>query len=521
MAFLKNMKIGRRLGVGFALVLLLLSAVGCVGLVQSSRIYAGTRAISEDWLPSVEALSDIRRRADDVRRISLRELLPVDEDGMRQLRARRAEGVTGFATAMKAYARYLSSDDERRLYEGIESSWARYLETSDQIEQLMGSADANLSSARQLAASEGVTRFATTLSFIDADTKLNHEGSVREVQGANAAFASARRWTLTLMIAALLAGVSTAILITRSITIPLQESVQLAERVAQGDLSSTVQAGGNDEIGLLLASLRRMNEGLRETVVRVSSGSRSIAMSSAEIATGNADLSHRTEEQAASLQETAASMEQLAATVRRNADDAGKGNSLAWQACETARSGEAIVDRVVQTMSDISASSAQVTQIISVIEGIAFQTNILALNAAVEAARAGEQGRGFAVVASEVRTLAQRSASAAKEVKELINRAVATVTNGSALVEDAGITMREILESVQRVAELMQKISAASAEQHAGIAQATVAISQMDEVTQRNAALVEQVSATAQSMAAESRSLRDIVSVFKVPEIDR
>ncbi|MDR6477396.1 methyl-accepting chemotaxis protein [Paraburkholderia graminis] len=521
MAFIKNMKIGRRLGVGFALVLLLLTAVGCIGLVQSSRIYAGTRAISEDWLPSVEALSEIRRRADDVRRISLRELLPADEKGIGELHARRAAGVIGFAAAMQNYKKYLSSDDERRLYEGIESSWARYLETSDQVERLMGSADANLSSARQLAASEGVSRFATTLSFIDADSKLNHEGAVREVEAANAAFVSARVWTLILMIAALIGGVLIAFLITRSITVPLQQSVQLAERVAKGDLTSTIQADGKDEIGLLLASLGRMNEGLRETVARVFSGSGSIAISSAEIATGNADLSQRTEEQAASLQQTAASMEQLAATVRRNADDAGQGNLLASQACQTASRGEAIVGRVVQTMSDISTSSGKVTQIISVIEGIAFQTNILALNAAVEAARAGEQGRGFAVVASEVRTLAQRSASAAKEVRDLITQAVATVSDGSALVEDTGLTMREILESVQRVAELMQKISTASEEQHSGIAQATVAISQMDEVTQRNAALVEQVSAAAQSMAAQSRSLRDVVSVFKVPDVDR
>ncbi|WP_250480994.1 methyl-accepting chemotaxis protein [Caballeronia sp. GAOx1] len=521
MAFITSMKIGRRLGVGFALVLLLMCAVGCISLVQSSRIYDGTRAISEDWLPSVEALSEIRRRADDVRRVSLRELLPVDEKGMSELRARRAEGVTGLAAALKEYEKYLSSDDERRLLEAIRSSWARYLETSDRIEALMGSTDVNLSNARQLAAGEGVSRFAAMLSFIDADTKLNHEGSAREVQAASAAFLSARRWTLSLMIAALIAGILTAFFITRSITVPLQESVRVAEKVARGDLTSTVEAKGTDEISLLLASLQRMNEGLRETVARVLSGSGSITLSATEIATGNADLSQRTEEQAASLQETAASMEQLAATVQSNADDSAKGNSLAWAACQTAGRGEAIVGRVVATMSEISDSSEKVTQIISVIEGIALQTNILAINAAVEAARAGEQGRGFAVVASEVRTLAQRSASAGKEVKNLINKAVSTVRDGHALVEDAGHTMREILESVQRAADLNEKISAVSAQQHLGIAQATVAISQIDEVTQRNAALVEEVSAAAQSMAEQSRSLRDIVSVFKMPEHDR
>jgi methyl-accepting chemotaxis protein len=517
MKFVSKLKIGPRLGAGFGIVLLLLCVVGAVGLMQSSRIFDGTREIADNWLPSVEALGNVRSKADDARRLSLAELLTTDPEQMRGVQARHAEAIAAFASSMDAYSKLVSSSEEQRLTDSIKSAWARYLETDAKVEKLLGTGDAGMQEARQLSAGDGSQRYAEMLAFIDDDIKLNHTGSVNEVAAAHTAFQSARLWTLVLAFLALGSGATIAVVITRSITGPLRRSLDIAETVARGDLTAVIVADGKDELNQLLAALREMNERLLDTVSRVLSSSEGIATGSAQIAAGNTDLSQRTEEQAASLEETAASMEELTATVRQNSENASQGNALAARASETAERGGDVVGRVVDTMSEISTSSQQVAQIISVIEGIAFQTNILALNAAVEAARAGEQGRGFAVVAGEVRTLAQRSASAAKEIKDLINQSVERVNSGTALVDEAGRTMSEIVQSVRQVSDLMGEISAASGEQHTGIEQVNVAISQMDEVTQQNAALVEEASAAAQSMAAQSASLRELVAVFKVP----
>ncbi|WP_062917645.1 methyl-accepting chemotaxis protein [Paraburkholderia caribensis] len=517
MTFLHTLKIGPRLGAGFAIVLLLLCAVGGVGLLQSSRIYEGTHRIGSDWLPSVETLGTMRGHADDVRSLSLRELLSTDADQIRTTRAQHADAVTAFAQSLNAYSTLISSPEEQQLYDSIKSSWASYLEVDQKIENLIDAGDASATEARQVAAGEASTRFTATLDQIDSDIKLNHQGSVEEVAKAGDAFHSARIWTVVLSALALLAGAFIAVVTTRSIIGPLRRSVEVAETVARGDLSAAIAIDGTDELSQLLGALRHMNERLQDTVSRVRSSSESIAAGSSQIAAGNADLSQRTEEQAASLEETAASMEELTATVRQNAENATQGNALAARASETAARGGEVVSRVVDTMHGISTSSQQVAQIISVIEGIAFQTNILALNAAVEAARAGEQGRGFAVVAGEVRTLAQRSAAAAKEIKDLIGESVSRVNSGTALVDEAGRTMGEIVQSVRQVSDLMGEISAASGEQHRGIEQVNVAISQMDEVTQQNAALVEQASAATQSMASQAATLRELVSVFRLP----
>ncbi|WP_310631865.1 methyl-accepting chemotaxis protein [Paraburkholderia sp.] len=292
-------------------------------------------------------------------------------------------------------------------------------------------------------------------------------------------------------------------------------AADICERIASGDLTARVQVASGDERSLLHA-MSQMQHQLVDTVQRIQTSAESITTGAQQIAAGNLDLSSRTEEQAASLQETAASMEQLTTTVKHNTDNARQGNTLAVNASDVAARGGDVVRRVVQTMHDISETSKRVEQIIGVIDGIAFQTNILALNAAVEAARAGEQGRGFAVVAGEVRTLAQRSAGAAKEIKELIGQSVAQVVEGSKLVDEAGSTIDEVVQQARRVADLMGEIAAASEEQHTGIEQVNRAVSQMDEVTQQNAALVEEASAAAQSMAAQSNGLRDVVAVFRI-----
>ncbi|NGZ86510.1 methyl-accepting chemotaxis protein [Duganella aceris] len=316
---------------------------------------------------------------------------------------------------------------------------------------------------------------------------------------------------LTITLAALLAWI-----LSRSIVGPLTHAVRIARSVAAGDLSTHIASTSRDETGQMLQALGDMNQSLLNIVGEVRRGTDTIATASGEIARGNQDLSSRTEQQASSLEETASSMEQLTGTVKQNADHARQANTLARSASDVATKGGAIVSQVVDTMGSINNSSRKIVDIISVIDGIAFQTNILALNAAVEAARAGEQGRGFAVVASEVRNLAQRSAAAAKEIKELITASVADVDDGSRLVAEAGQTMGDIVDSIQRVTDIMADITSASDEQIAGIEQINHAISQMDTVTQQNAALVEQAAAAAESLKEQAASQAQVVSVFKL-----
>jgi methyl-accepting chemotaxis protein len=311
-------------------------------------------------------------------------------------------------------------------------------------------------------------------------------------------------------------GIGGAVLITRSIIQPLSEAVKVANIVASGDFRSEISTEFNDEPGQLLQALNQMNNGLSGTIAQVRASTELITVASEEIASGNLDLSSRTEQQAGSLEETASAMEQLTATVRQNADNARQANQLAESASNIALNGGQVVQNVVATMGKIKESSGKIVDIISVIDSIAFQTNILALNAAVEAARAGEQGRGFAVVASEVRSLAHRSASAAKEIKALIEDSVSNVNTGSMLVDQAGVTMDNIVTSVRQVLEIMNEIAAASQEQSTGIEEVNHAISQMDEVTQQNAALVEEAAAAAASMQEQAAHLMQEVSAFKL-----
>jgi methyl-accepting chemotaxis protein len=310
-------------------------------------------------------------------------------------------------------------------------------------------------------------------------------------------------------------------LVSRSIRAPLSRAVTLAHTVAAGDLTSAIEAYGNDETAQLLRALREMNDSLSGIVGEVDSGIRTIASASTQIASGNQDLSSRTEQQAGALEETAATMEELTGAVQQNAANARHASSLASSASEVAQRGGAVVGRVVDTMDAIHSSAQKIADIIGVIDGIAFQTNILALNAAVEAARAGEQGRGFAVVASEVRALAQRSATAAKEVRTLIDDSVRKVDDGSALVRQAGSTMQEIVSSVDRVNAIIGEIAAAGEQQQDGISQVNRAIAEMDDSTQQNAALVEQAAAAASAMNEQAQRLHEVISVFKVDNARR
>ena len=327
------------------------------------------------------------------------------------------------------------------------------------------------------------------------------------------------RWQIlgaTLLLAAVIFAF--AWIVARRIKEALDTAINVSEQIAAGDLTVKIDVNSQDETGHLLSSLKEMNEGLAKIVGEVRTGADSIATATEQIAAGNADLSQRTEEQASALEETASSMEELTSTVKQNADNAQQANQLAISASGVAVKGGDVINRVVRTMESITDSSRKISDIIGVIDGIAFQTNILALNAAVEAARAGEQGRGFAVVAAEVRSLAQRSAAAAKEIKTLIEDSVSKVQDGSKLVEEAGLTTQEIVTSIKRVTDIMAEISAASLEQSSGIEQVNTAITQMDDVTQQNAALVEQAAAAAESLEEQALQLVQVVTRFKLEE---
>ena len=341
----------------------------------------------------------------------------------------------------------------------------------------------------------------------------NTEKSAEEAQ------AGSRRATFLSLLAMVLgsgAAIVAGVVVSRSIVRPLGRAVEVARTVAAGDLTARIEVTSNDETGQLLRALKDMNASLKQIVSKVRSGAETIGVASNEIARGNLDLSSRTEQQAGALEETASSMEELTSAVRQNSDNARQARQLAVSACDVAVRGGDVVERAVGTMAAITESSKQIVDIIGVIDGIAFQTNILALNAAVEAARAGEQGRGFAVVASEVRSLAQRSATAAKEIKALIGDSVERVEAGSALVNEAGTTMTEIVASVKRVTEIMAEISAASAEQGAGIEQINVAVTEMDTTTQQNAALVEEAAAAAEALREQTVALNEVVGVFRL-----
>jgi methyl-accepting chemotaxis protein len=331
---------------------------------------------------------------------------------------------------------------------------------------------------------------------------------------------SARRSLIVLAVVGLVVSIVLGMMLARSITTPLKRAVSLARQVASGDLTTEIRAESRDEVGDLLDALKTMSTSLRKTVTEVRTGTENIVTASRQISSGNLDLSSRTEEQASSLEETASSMEELTSTVRQNSDNAREANVLAKNASQIAAHGGQVVSQVVSTMASINASSKKIGDIIAVIDGIAFQTNILALNAAVEAARAGEQGRGFAVVASEVRNLAQRSAAAAKEIRGLIIDSVQKVDAGERLVGEAGATMQEIVQGIGRVTDIMAEIASASAEQSTGIEQVNEAITQMDGVTQQNAALVEEAAAASAALQEQATTLAQLVSVFNLGQED-
>ena len=521
MNFLKSFKIGPRLALCFGAVLLLLACVAGLGLSRMAQLHEATKEITRVNNPesklAVAMRIDVNRVGAAVRDIVLLSEVNDMKAVAEELKKDRADYDAKEESLGKMFDTLPStSPKEKELLSKSKALKGQALPLFDQV-VAFGLENKN-EEATKLLMKEVLpaqrTWLATLAELADLESTQNEEAA----NAADQTYSSAITLVLTLSALAMLLGIVAAVVITRSIVGPISNAVSLAQTVAAGDLSTHIDVRGNDETAQLLTAMKDMQGKLAEVVSSVRGGSEAVATASAQIAQGNNDLSARTEQQASALEETAASMEELGSTVKQNADSAHQANQLAKSASSVAVQGGIVVDQVVETMKGINESSRKIADIISVIDGIAFQTNILALNAAVEAARAGEQGRGFAVVATEVRSLAGRSAEAAKEIKSLINASVERVGHGTALVDQAGSTMKEVVDSIKRVTDIMGEISAASGEQSQGVAQIGEAVQQMDVVTQQNAALVEQMAAAASSLKVQAQDLVGTVSVFKLDQ---
>jgi len=519
MHFIKALKVGPRLILAFLAVCALCAAVGVIGVINMSTINDKADDLYAVELMGLSRIKEANINLVYVGRSRGNFLLSTSADERERYKASIAKNMAAARRYIEQAKSQFPTDRAREIFSEIDRIWSDFENGNNEVTKLAG-AEALQQRSAELAQALASTR--DSADRIDALltelTRRKEERAKQASEETTQLYASSR--TLMLMIIAAAVGVGMALgwLISRSITRPLAQGVTAAERIAAGDLTVEIDAKGRDETALLLQALSGMKNNLANIVSGVRGNAEEVATASAQIALGNQDLSQRTEEQASALEETAASMEQLSSTVKQNADNARQANQLALGASTVAIQGGEVVGQVVDTMKGINDSSRRIADIISVIDGIAFQTNILALNAAVEAARAGEQGRGFAVVATEVRNLAGRSAEAAKEIKGLITDSVERVEQGTALVDQAGVTMTEVVTSIKRVTDIVGEISAASTEQSQGVAQVGEAVSQMDQVTQQNAALVEESAAAAESLKTQAQQLVHAVAVFKLDQ---
>lgn len=517
MSIFNDMKIGAKLIGSFTVLLGITICLIVFALFQMNRMNEATTEITSNWLPAVKIASAMNTDTSDFRIGEMSHVLSTDD----RAKEKYEKDIAGLSMAIdkniKLYKDLISSPKEQSLYEDFIQKWNLYLAGHRKLLNLSRANKAEEASTLMKGESERL--FNDMCMQLVKLVDLNAESGTVASKHSDQIFASSQTSVLATLAIAVIIGLALALTVTRNLLAQLggepKYAAEIMQKIAHGDLSSNISANAKYPDSLLCA-MQEMQDNLVKIVSEVRNGTNSIGTASEEIAHGTIDLSQRTEEQASSLEETASSMEELTSTVKQNADNARQANQLAAGASEVAMKGGAVVNQVVQTMNSINDSSKKIVDIISVIDGIAFQTNILALNAAVEAARAGEQGRGFAVVATEVRTLAQRSATAAKEIKELISDSVTKVEDGTRLVDEAGATMDEIVNAVKRVTNIMSEISAASHEQSSGIEQVNQAITQMDEVTQQNAALVEEAAAATESMKEQAQVLTKAVSAFKL-----
>ena len=511
---MKNLKIGVRLGGAFAAVLLLLTSLTVVGIVQMQSASKETDALVNVEVRNERLIAEWTKVIEVNAARTAAAWKVSDPEHQKQFEQEMAVSSARATEIQNAIGKSELNAEEQALFQEVLSTRKAYTDVRKNVFKAKNAGDLELGK-RLYEGDMAVKRdiyLAALKKLAVREARLLDETAAQ----IRARYENGRLLLISLGMAAMLLGIACAYWITRSITRPITRAVQVAEAVSAGDLTSHIVVESRDETGQLMHALKNMNDKLVSIVGQVRSGTESISTASSEIAAGNLDLSSRTEEQASSLEETASSMEELTSTVKLNADNARSANQLAIDASQIASKGGAVVSEVVSTMGSINDSSRKIVDIISVIDAIAFQTNILALNAAVEAARAGEQGRGFAVVASEVRNLAQRSSAAAKEIKGLIDDSVQKVEAGSQLVDKAGRTMDEIVESIGHVTQIMNQITDASDQQRSGIEQVNQAIGQMDQVTQQNAALVEQAAAAAESMQEQAARLAGVVGVFKL-----
>jgi methyl-accepting chemotaxis protein len=513
---IRNMGIGQRLAIGFGVVIALLMLLAALSYLRIGSLNQEVTTMVKQRYPKTVLANNIKADVNEVTRSMLNVLVMSDPDQIK-LELAIMEKKNASATAALGELTLATTDPRgQEILKAIAAIRAKFIPGQAAFIALINEDKKE----------NAMVKFMFSLRpqqakyFEQLDNFTSYQNVIMVEAGEAAAAVSKRTQWLILLLAAGagLMSVAVALLTTRGITGPLGEAVGIAQRVADGDLTSVIDVNSGDETGQMMGALRHMNSSLTRIVAEVRAGTESISSASGQIAGGNLDLSARTEQQAASLGQTAGAMRQLTDTVQQNADNARQANQLAAQASAVAIRGGSVVSHVIDTMGSITASSKKIVDIIGVIDGIAFQTNILALNAAVEAARAGEQGRGFAVVAAEVRNLAQRSAAAAKEIKTLIGNSVDKVREGSTLVEQAGVTMQEVVDSVRRVTDIMGEITSASQEQSVGIAHVNHTILAMDESTRQNAALVEAAAAAAASMQDQAANLARVVSVFKLDD---
>ena len=513
---LNNIRVSTRLALGFGVVLLLTLLMAGVGALQTSHIQDRFEDVATNVVPSLQKLNDMGDALDGMRRRELRYVQETSVDAKARVAREFEAELQDFSKAHEGYRPYVTDDTDRQLWETIGSAVRDYAKQFEALKavSLPGEDFAKMKPAIAHTQGPGFAAFTAAANAAQKSLDYNMKLADHAAQDGHAAYRLAQ-WVLAGCAAlSLVVGASAAWVIARSITVPLRTAMHVTERVAAGQFNNRIDTSRADELGQLSRALDSMQDSLRRVIDDIRSAAESVTSASGQIAAGNQDLSSRTEHQASSLQQTAASMQQLTENVQHNTDSARQASAVADSVASAAERGSDVVGRVVSTMQTIQQSSHKISEIIGVIDGIAFQTNILALNAAVEAARAGEQGRGFAVVASEVRNLAQRSANAAKEIKTLITDSVEHVNTGAGLVGDAGQTMDELQNQVRRVTDLMNEIRAASVEQSTSLGEVNQAVSQLDQATQQNAALVEESAAAAESLRQQADRMLGAISAF-------